>query len=56
MKYVKSGTKFSKTNNFSKSILHQASDWILLADVKGDYVFPFQLALTELYPDVVLFL
>ena len=55
MKFVKSGTKFSNTNNVSKGILHLASDWILLRDVKGDYVFPFQLALTELHPDVVLF-
>ena len=54
IKFVKSGTKFSKTNNVSKVILHLASDSILLADVKGDYSFPFQLALTELHPDIVL--
>ena len=35
--------------------LHLASDWILLADVKGDYLFPFQLALTKLRTDIVLF-
>ena len=55
IKFVKSGTKFPKINNVSKGILHLASDWILLADVKGDYVLPFQLALTELHPDIVLF-
>ena len=32
-----------------------ASDWILPDVVKDDYVFPFQLALTELSPDIVLF-
>ena len=55
IKFVKSGSKFSKPNNVSKGILHLTSDWILLADVKGDYLFPFQLALTELCPDIVLF-
>ena len=54
IKFVKSGTKFSKTNIVSKGILHLASDWILLADMKGDYLFPFQLPLTELHPDTVL--
>ena len=49
------GTKCSKTKISSKGILHLASDWILLADVKGDYLFPFQLALTELHPDILLF-
>ena len=55
IKFVKSGTKCSKTKIASKGILHLASDWILLADVKGDYLFPFQLALTELHPDILLF-
>ena len=50
--HKKSGTKCSKTKNV---ILHLASDWIFLADVKGDYLFPFQLALTELHPDILLF-
>ena len=36
--FVRPGTKFS---NVSKGILHLASDWIPLADVKGDYSFPF---------------
>ena len=55
IKFVKSGTKFSKTNNVSKVIFHIISDWILLADMKGDYLFPFQLALVELCPDILLF-
>ena len=50
--HKKSGTKCSKTKNV---ILHLASDLILLADVKGDYLFPFQLALTESHPDILLF-
>ena len=52
-RFVKSGRRFSKPNNVSKSILHLASDWILLEDVKGDQLFPFQLARTELHPDVL---
>ena len=31
------------------------SDWIILADMKRDYLFPFQLVLTELHPDILLF-
>ena len=54
IKFVKSGTKCSKTKSFCNGILHLSSDWILLADVKGD-LFPFQLALTELRPDILLF-
>ena len=55
IKFVKSETKFSKTNNISQSILHLASDWTLLADMKGDYLFPFQLAFTELHQDILSF-
>ena len=55
IKFVKSETKYSKTKNVSKGILHLASDWNLLADVKGDYLFPFQLPLTGLHPDILLF-
>ena len=55
IKFVKSATNFSKTINVSKSILHLASDWILLSDVKGEYSFPFKLSLTELHPDIALF-
>ena len=56
IKYVKSGTKCSKTKISCKGILHLALEWILLlADVKGDYLFPFQLARTELRPDILLF-
>ena len=43
---VKSGTKCSKTKISCKGNLHLVSDWIPIADVKGDYLFPFQLALT----------
>ena len=55
IKFVKSGTRCSKTKNVSKGILYLASDWILLADIKDDYLFPFQLLLTELHPDILLF-
>ena len=55
IKFAKFGTKCSKTKIAAKGILHLASDWILLADVKSDYLFPFQLALTELRPDILLF-
>ena len=52
---VKSGTKCSKTKISCKGNLHLVSDWIPIADVKGDYLFLFQLALTELLPDILLF-
>ena len=56
IKFVKSRTKCSKTKIAFKSILHLTSDWNLLADVKVDFFFfPFQLALTELCPDIFLF-
>ena len=45
IKFVKSATKCSKTKISSIGILNLVSDWILLADVKGDYLFPFQLDL-----------
>ena len=48
-------TKFSKANNVSNSILHLASDSILLADMKDYYVFLIQFALTELHSGIVLF-
>ena len=55
IKFVKSGTKYSNTKISSKGILNLASVWIILADLTGDYLFPFQLALTELPPDILLF-
>ena len=54
LKFVKSGTKCFKANNVSKGIRHVASDRILQADMKVDYLFPFLLALTKSYPDIVL--
>ena len=56
IKFVKSRTKCSKIKIAFQGILHLTSDWILLADVKVDFFFfPFQLALTELCPDIFLF-
>ena len=55
IKFVKPVRKYSKTKNVCKGILNLASDWILLADLKGDCLFPFQLALTKLSSDILLF-
>ena len=56
IKFVKSGTKLSKSTNVFKGILHLTSDWILLADIEDDYLSPYQFTIRELQPDIVLFL
>ena len=56
IKFVKSGTKLSKSTNVFEGILHLTSDWILLADIEDDYLSPYQFTIRELQPDIVLFL
>ena len=36
-------------------ILHQASDWVLLVDLDGNYCFPIHIAFTQLRPDITIF-
>ena len=53
--FIKSGTKPPKTKTNPTGIFHLASDWVLISDLGPKYVFPFQIALTELRPDIVIF-
>ena len=36
-------------------ILHQASNWVLLADPNSNYCFPVHIAFTQLRPDIKIF-
>ena len=53
--FIKAGRKHPKTRSKPTGILHLSSDWELISDLDQSYVFPFQIALTELRPDVVIF-
>ena len=52
--FIKAGEK-PKLKQTPTGILHLASDWVLLSDLSGNLVFPCQIALTELRPDIVLY-
>ena len=53
--FIKAGKKPPKKKSNPTGILHLASDWVVISDLNANYVFPFQIALTELRPDVVLY-
>ena len=53
--FIKAGQKPSTNERHISGILHLACDWILLADIEDGFVFPSQIALTQLRPDVVIF-
>ena len=53
--FIKAGQKPPTNKQLISGILHLASDWILLADIDNDFIFPAQIALTQLRPDVVIF-
>ena len=36
-------------------ILHHASDWVLIADLNGNYRFPVHIAFIQLKPDITIF-
>ena len=55
IKFVKKGTKVSRKRTPPVGILHQASDWVLLADLDGNYCFPIHIAFTQLRPDITIF-
>ena len=54
-KFVKKGTKVPHKRTPPVGILHQASDWVLLADLDGNYCFPTHIAFTQLRPDITIF-
>ena len=52
---MRKGTKVPRKRTPAVGILHHASDWILLADLKKTYCFPVHIAFTQLKPDITIF-
>ena len=50
IKFVKKGTKVSRKRTPPVGILHQTSDWVLLADLDGNYCFLIHITFTQLRP------
>ena len=55
IKFVKKGTKVPHKRTPPVGILHQASDWVHLADIDSNYYFPIHIAFTKLRPDIGIF-
>ena len=55
IKFVKKGTKVPHKRTPPVGILHQASGWVLLADIDSNYCFPIHIAFTQLRPDIAIF-
>ena len=55
IKFVKKGTKVPHKRTPPVGILHQASGWVLLADIDSNYCFPIHIAFTQLRPDITIF-
>ena len=55
IKFVKKGTKVPHKRTPPVGILHQTSDWVLLADIDSNYRFPIHIAFTQLRPDITIF-
>ena len=55
IKFDKKGTKVPHKRTPPVGILHQASDWVLLADIDSNYCFPIHIAFTQLRPDITIF-
>ena len=53
--FVKAGKGVPKTKKKPSGILHLANDWVVLADLKDDYIFPGHIAVSALRPDIVLY-
>ena len=53
--FIKACNKPSKYKLNPTGILHLAPDWVVMSDLNANYVFPIQMALTELRPDIVIF-
>ena len=47
----KKETKLLQKRTPPVGILHQASDWVPLADLDGNFCFPIYIAFTQLRPD-----
>ena len=55
IKFLKRETKVSCKRNSPVGIFHQASDWVLLADLDGNYCFPIHISFTQLRPNITIF-
>ena len=55
VKFVKKGTKVKTKNSSPNGILHQASDWVLLGDLDGNFSFPPHIAFIGLRQDITIF-
>ena len=53
--FVKAGKSVPKSKVKPTGILHLASDWVIVSDLKNSYIFPGHIALTSLRPDIVIF-
>ena len=53
--FVKAGKCIAKSDKKPTGLLHLTSDWVLLADLGNNYVFPGHIAISALRPDIVLF-
>ena len=54
-KFVKKGTRVKNKNSSPCGILHQASDWVLLGDLDGNFSFPPHIAFIGLRQDITIF-
>ena len=52
---MKAGKSVPKSKVKPTGILHLASDWVIVSDLKNSYIFPGHIALTSLRPDIVIF-
>ena len=52
--FVKKGAKVTGKRAPLVGILHQASDWVLLADLNSNYCLPIRIAITLLRPDITI--
>ena len=53
--FVKAGQHVSTKKPKHTGVLHLSDDWIVIADISSDFVFPIHIALTSLRPDLVIY-
>ena len=52
---MKKGAKVPPKRTPPVGILHEASDWVLLADLNSNYCFPVHIAFIQPGPDITIF-
>ena len=53
--FVKSGTPPPKRSTNKSGIWYSTNDWKVVTDCNKQYVFPIQIALTALHPDILIY-